>query len=132
VRPIVTTYFSGSVTPYTDENPGFRVYEIDSVTKAVIDYTEYAINLTLANLQGYPTWQPIYSARSAYSLPDMSPSSWHEVSVRMGTNQTLLYQYWERTGKYSLQGTCDSSCLRNVWCSLWNGPPDTSQSICGL
>eukprot|EP00026_Physarum_polycephalum_P006279 Phypoly_transcript_06321.p1 GENE.Phypoly_transcript_06321~~Phypoly_transcript_06321.p1 ORF type:complete len:568 (+),score=61.40 Phypoly_transcript_06321:78-1781(+) len=132
VRPIVTTYFAGSVTPYTNENPGFRVYEIDSVTKAVIDYTEYALNLTQANEEGSPTWRPIYSARSAYALADMSPNSWHEASLTMGYDPTMLHQYWARTGKYSYASTCDASCLRDVWCSLWNPPPDTSVNICGL
>lgn len=80
VEPIITTYFAGSVTPFTNENPGFRVYEIDSVvcfnniillfvhllltvilqTKAIIDYTEYAINLTQANIDGFPAWRPMY------------------------------------------------------------------------
>lgn len=132
LRPIASTYFAGSVTPYTDENPGFRVYEIDSVTKAVIDYTEYAINLTLANSNGVPSWQPIYSARRDYSLPDMSPSSWHDLSVRMGDNQTLLYQYWARTGKYSFASTCNTGCMHTLWCALWNPPPDSNLTICGL
>jgi sphingomyelin phosphodiesterase len=132
LRPIYTTFFPGSVTPYSDENPGFRVYEIDSVTKAVIDYTQYAINLTRANEIGFPTWQPIYSARSAYSLADMSPPAWHDLSLRMGGNQTLLYQYWARTGKYSFAKSCDASCMHNLWCALWNPPPDTSRNICGI
>jgi len=132
VRPIVTTYFAGSVTPYSNENPGFRIYEIDSVTKAVIDFTEYAINLTQANLEGTPTWKALYSARSAYSLEDMSPTAWHELSLVMGKNQTLLVDYWGRTGKDSYASTCDASCLHDVWCALWNPPADSSLSICGL
>ncbi len=31
IRPVITTLFPGSVTTNFDENPGFRVYEIDSV-----------------------------------------------------------------------------------------------------
>jgi len=132
VAPVSIAYFAGSVTPYSDENPGFRLFEIDSVTKAVIDYTEYAINLTQANIAGFPTWQPIYSARSAYSLPDMSPSSWHELSLRMGTNETLLYEYWERQGKLAMQGSCDAECLHGVWCGLWNAPPGAPSPFCGV
>jgi len=132
LRPIVSTYFAGSVTPFVGKNPGFRVYEIDSVTKAVIDYTEYAANLTLANLQGYPTWEPIYRARADYSLPDMSADSWHNLSVRFGKNQSLLLQYVARMAKDSYQLSCDSSCIHGSYCSLWNPPPDTSLDICGL
>lgn len=132
LKPIITTYFAGSVTPFTNENPGFRVYEIDSVTKAVIDYTEYAMNLTLANIQGEPTWEPIYSARSAYSLEDMSPEAWRQASLKMGTDQDLLYQYWGRMGKNAFNSECSSTCLHDVWCDLWNSPPDATSSICGL
>lgn len=32
-RPMLTTYFAGSVTPYLSNNPGFRVYEVDAKTK---------------------------------------------------------------------------------------------------
>jgi len=132
VRPVMSTFFAGSCTPYSNENPGFRVLEIDSVTKALIDYTEYYVNLTRANLDGAPTWQMLYKARSAYGLADMSPTSWHKLSLNMGKNQTLLVDYWGRKGKDAYQGTCDQGCLHDTWCELWNPPADAPFSICGL
>jgi len=133
VVPVVTTFFAGSVTPDTNENPGFRVFEIDSVTKAVLDYTEYYINLTQTNIDGAPSWGILYEARSAYSLPDMSPSSWHQLCLNMGKNQSLLVDYWGRMGKHAFQGgACDDSCLQAAWCDLWNAPADAPFSICGL
>jgi hypothetical protein len=38
----------------------FPSINLNLQTKAVIDYTEYALNLTQANEEGSPTWRPMY------------------------------------------------------------------------
>lgn len=131
VNPLMTTYYPGSVTPYQPENPGFRVYEIDAATNAIVDFTEYALNLTQANIDNNPKWFIEYQARSAYQLPDMSPASWHAASLNFKTNQTMMQQYLLRRAKGNSEGPCDDNCVHGVWCSLWNGPPN-SPGMCGV
>lgn len=74
--PIAMGYISPSVTPYTEKNPSFRVYSYDRSTFEILDYTQYYTNLTANNLADSVTWLEEYSAKSAYLLPDLSPSSW--------------------------------------------------------
>ncbi len=53
-----------SLTTYSYQNPSFRVYEMDSDTKMLIDYNQYRLNLTEANAQeGEPEWKVSYTAK---------------------------------------------------------------------
>jgi sphingomyelin phosphodiesterase len=52
-RPIATAYIGPSVTPYTDLNPGFRIYELDAgATKLVTQTWTYIADLIAANKVG--------------------------------------------------------------------------------
>jgi hypothetical protein len=52
---------SGSVTPYSFLNVGYRIYELDVASKAVTDQYMFVFNMTEANLNGDqpPRWYDI-------------------------------------------------------------------------
>ena len=72
---LISEYFDGnktagvvltapSLTTYSFQNPSFRIYEMDSDTKVMLDYFQYRLNLTEANAQeGEPQWKVAYTAK---------------------------------------------------------------------
>eukprot|EP00005_Dracoamoeba_jomungandri_P012013 CAMPEP_0174277712 /NCGR_PEP_ID=MMETSP0439-20130205/61080_1 /TAXON_ID=0 /ORGANISM="Stereomyxa ramosa, Strain Chinc5" /LENGTH=594 /DNA_ID=CAMNT_0015370055 /DNA_START=264 /DNA_END=2048 /DNA_ORIENTATION=+ len=131
-RPMHVKFFPGSVTSDGYRNPGFRIVEIDNKTKAILEYHEYAMNLTEANILGNPVWKLTYNATSEYSLPDMSPQSWHDLAVRMNTNSTLTTTYYHNEYKGAPTIPCNSSCLHEQVCNTYVPPPGyTKDDICG-
>lgn len=55
--------------------PGFRTFSYDSANRSIIDFVQYYANVTEATSGREPVWKPLYSARAAYHLPDLSPHS---------------------------------------------------------
>ena len=61
-------YLGPSVTPYQDNNPAYRIYEMDGIhtntTFQLVDHHNYFFNLTVANSESImPTWEYLYSAK---------------------------------------------------------------------
>ena len=74
-RPIINiNYIAPSLTPNGEEglNPSFRQYIIDSNTKQVIDYEQYRLNLTEANLKGQAEWYLSYTATELFNVSDLT------------------------------------------------------------
>ena len=74
-RPIINiNYIAPSLTPNGEEglNPSFRQYIIDSNTKQVIDYEQYRLNLTEANLKGQAVWYLSYTATELFNVSDLT------------------------------------------------------------
>jgi len=58
-----------SLTTYSFQNPSFRIYEMDSDSKIVLDYFQYRLNLTEANEQEQePEWKVAYTAKEVSRL----------------------------------------------------------------
>ena len=62
------------MTPNEGEglNPSFRQYIIDSNTKQVIDYEQYRLNLTEANLKEQADWYLSYTATQLFNVSDLT------------------------------------------------------------
>ncbi len=65
-----------SITPNFQLNPAYRVYEMDPVTHALIDYTQYRLNLTAANALDRPEWNFTYRFTEYYGVPDLEPHTY--------------------------------------------------------
>jgi sphingomyelin phosphodiesterase len=98
--PAHVEYIVPAPTPYGGVNPSFRIYEVDSQTYTVVDYTDYTVDLEAQGLvnrmtvEPKPVFKPSYSAKAAYSMRDLSPSSWHSLAEQMRTDDALFHQ-WE-------------------------------------
>ncbi|XP_064594947.1 sphingomyelin phosphodiesterase-like [Liolophura sinensis] len=127
-RPLSVGYIVGSVTTYPDLNPGYRIYEIDGnypdSSWAVLDHTNYILNLTEANINPTttPQWQQLYSAKAAYGMASLFPSDWNNLIGQLSSNDTLFQQFYRYYKKAHLtEGECDEKCKKKILCGLRTG-----------
>ena len=65
-------YISPSLTPFPNVQPSFRVYEVDYITKEIIDYVQYRFDLNKSNKEKKPYWFIGYRATQFYNVSDMT------------------------------------------------------------
>ncbi|KAI7820917.1 Metallo-dependent phosphatase-like protein [Gamsiella multidivaricata] len=132
---IATGWIGPSVTPYTDLNPGFRVYKVDTKSWNVFDAQTYIADLNQAaswDASGSsPNWHLEYSARKAYGayapIADNAPLSaswWHNVTAAFESNDAAFQQYWTYRGKSAgRQAACAAGgpCPKEIICNLRAG-----------
>ncbi|KAF8966380.1 hypothetical protein BGZ46_000371 [Entomortierella lignicola] len=137
---LATAWVGPSVTPYTDLNPGFRVYKVDTKSWNIFDSQTYVANLDQASkwdaTGATPNWHLEYSARQAYGayvpIADNAPLSaawWHNVTAAFETNSAAFNEYWTYRGKSSnLIGACaaGSTCQTEMICDLRAGQSSDS------
>ncbi|KAJ5095281.1 hypothetical protein N7532_007572 [Penicillium argentinense] len=120
-------YVAPSMTP-TSGPPSFRVYEIDPVTYAVVDFTQYIANITDPTFQTKPKWVPYYSAKADYgsklSPPvedphvELTPGFWHNVTVAMEKDPSVFQDFWARRSRGFKVPECTGDCISNEICAL--------------
>ncbi|KAG9233801.1 sphingomyelin phosphodiesteras-like protein [Amylocarpus encephaloides] len=121
-----------SITPLTNLNSGFRMYEVDSSTFSIHDaYTFYSdvSSYTTLNSSG-PVYRFGYSTRETYgpaiSWPKQDPLNarfWHEVTEAMEGNRTLVSIFNTYQGKVSGRSpNCTSvACATAKVCYMRSG-----------
>ncbi|KAF9317855.1 hypothetical protein BG003_000251 [Podila horticola] len=144
---IATAWIGPSVTPYTNLNPGFRVYKVDTKSWNVFDSLTYIADLNQAaswDASGSsPNWHLEYSARAAYgayvplsATAPLSASWWHSVTMAFETTPAAFQEYWSYRGKSAgLTAACtpDSPCAAEMICDLRAGKSsDACSSISSL
>ncbi|KAI8882807.1 sphingomyelin phosphodiesterase [Backusella circina FSU 941] len=124
------SYISPSITPYTDLNPGFRTYKVDTETFEILDTLTYIADLDQRDTwRDQADWHFEYSARDTYSSVNLAsnapltPSWWHNVTQAMETNQTIFDHYYKYRTKSSSASNdkCNSDCKENVVCNCRAG-----------
>jgi len=88
--PIIAGYIGGSVTPYTNINPGFSVFAYDRAAVSnnkkqplsflATDLSYYWMNLTESNENNQALFKQGVNALHSYGLKDLSPSSWYALA----------------------------------------------------
>ena len=72
-RPIINMNFiAPSIGTSDGGNPSFRIYTIDSNSKNVIDYEQYRLNLTDANLKGKANWYLSHKGTELFNVTDLT------------------------------------------------------------
>ncbi|KAK3847625.1 MAG: Metallo-dependent phosphatase-like protein [Linnemannia gamsii] len=133
---IATAWTAPSVAPFTNINPGFRTYKVDTGSWNVFESVTYIANLDQAATWdatgATPNWHVEYSAREAYGVhvpiaptAPLSAAWWHNVTVAFEAdpaNMTGPFQdFWKRRGKMSkLIPTClgNTTCPGEMICTL--------------
>ncbi|EMC96412.1 hypothetical protein BAUCODRAFT_33740 [Baudoinia panamericana UAMH 10762] len=131
-----TGWVGPSVTPLTNLNSGFRMYEVDTGSFDIYDaYTWYADVSSfpsLVNSSHGPTFQFEYSTRDTYgpaaNWPATAPLNatfWHAVTMAMETNPALVNTFNKFEGKSSNSGfttncTC-TGCVNAKICYMRSG-----------
>ncbi|PCH34030.1 Metallo-dependent phosphatase [Wolfiporia cocos MD-104 SS10] len=132
-----------SVTPLTNLNSGFRVYEVDSGTFDILDaYTWYADVNAFGALDGQtefgPTYQFEYSTREAYgkSIPwgpndPLNATWWHLVTEAMEQDHSLVSLFNTYQGKSSVRSpACTGECIDAKICYLRSGSASIALQNC--
>lgn len=120
-----------SVTPLTNLNSGYRMYEVDTGSFEIYDaYTFYAdVNSFPALNSTGPTYQFEYSTRDAYrsiGWPETAPLNatfWHTLTEAMGRNHSLVSQFNTYEGKMSVKSpNCtNDACVAAEICYMRSG-----------
>jgi sphingomyelin phosphodiesterase len=117
-------FITPSLTP-TSGPPAFRIYDIDPVTFAVLDYTVYTANIST---ETNPEWTKYYSAKESYGsllsppltdpTAELTPAFWHNVTALMETDNSVFQAWWARTTRGFNVPECNAQCARDQICSL--------------
>jgi hypothetical protein len=131
---LTTGWIGPSVTPLTNFNSGYRMYEVDTGTFDVYEaYTWYAdVNSfsTLDTSTAGPTFEFEYSTRETYGTPigwptdaPLNATFWHRVTEAMELNITMVEQFNTYQGKSSFKSPkCTSSqCAVAKICYMRSG-----------
>ena len=96
-----TIWISGSLTPYTNLNPSYKIFHVDGTRGAestyhILDSDTWIYNLTEANSHPGrpPRWFRLYRATENYRIPNLLPQSLHTLVRRMSANITEFNQYY--------------------------------------
>ena len=120
---LTTGWICPSVTPLTNLNSGFRMYEVDTGSFEIYEaYTWYSAVSNFPELNHSktgPTFEFEYSTRDAYiDWPESSPLDakfWHAVTEAMQTNITMVEQFNTYQGKSSIKTpNCTSPACQNA------------------
>ncbi|KAG0380984.1 hypothetical protein BGX24_001693 [Mortierella sp. AD032] len=139
---VSTAWIGPSVTPYTDLNPGFRIYKVDTGSWNVYDAETYISNLDQAKTWdasgSSPNWHLEYSARQAYGSfapltadQPLSASWWHTLTTVFESNSAAFQQYWTFRGKSANRipaCAAGSACPKEMICDLRAGKSSDSCS----
>ncbi|KAI9570367.1 Metallo-dependent phosphatase [Boletus coccyginus] len=132
-----------SVTPLTNLNTGFRVYEVDSATFEVVDaYTYITAVDTFSALdtqtQYGPTFELEYSTRETYGInipwSDNDPLNatwWQLVTEQMAKNSTLVEVFNTYQSKSSIHTRpCTGECVTARICYIRSGSASIAYENC--
>jgi len=104
-------WMPGSIVPFRDHMPSFRVYEWNATSGHIHDYVQYRASLSETHLD----FKPVYRASDAFGLKDMEGSSWYAFWQRMRADPSLFQTWWSLhgTGNPSL-APCDQACAKTM------------------
>ncbi|KAG0066033.1 hypothetical protein BGZ89_007695 [Linnemannia elongata] len=106
---VSTSWIGPSVTPYTNLNPAFCVYKVDTKSWNVFESLTYVADLNMSAswdaTDSSPNWHLEYSARQTYSTyvpiaadQPLSAGWWHNATNVLESNPAAFKQYWSLRG----------------------------------
>lgn len=109
-------FLAPSLTTKFKRNPSFRIYEIDMDTKLPVNYQNYELNLTKANMDpSQPLkWDVGYDFLSAYDFSDMSLSTYDKFREELANNQTTYNTFAQH---YAAGDPSQCPEKMNLYCS---------------
>ena len=122
--PVSTLHVGPSLVPFTNNNPGYRLTTIDSNTFEILDYDMYYVDLPASNLKNELVIDKLFSAKSTFGLPDLTPQSWHDLAIRFQHDDPLFQKYYQFTNRLAKNQTCDNICKRKALCKIHTSRAD--------
>ncbi|TFK56761.1 sphingomyelin phosphodiesterase [Heliocybe sulcata] len=132
-----------SITPLTNLNSGFRVYEVDSGTFDILDAHTYWADVNsfpdLDNQTEYgPAYRYEYNTREAYggnitwgSSDPLNATWWHLVTEAMEADPSLVSTFNTYEGKSSVRtASCTGECAAAKICYIRSGSASLAAQNC--
>ncbi|XP_027482210.1 acid sphingomyelinase-like phosphodiesterase 3b isoform X1 [Zalophus californianus] len=125
--PISVMFLTPGVTPWKTtlpgvvngaNNPGIRVFEYDRASLSLQDMVTYFVNLSQANAQGTPLWEPEYRLTEAYGVPDAGARSMHAALGRIADDPGALQRYYVYNSVSYDREACGPACRAEHLCAL--------------
>ncbi|CAG9311018.1 unnamed protein product [Blepharisma stoltei] len=137
---INTGYFSGkptgiqftapSLSPYKNTNPSYRIYQSDNLSKVVLNYVQYRLDLS----EIAPSFSEAYDFLSYYRTDDMLPATIFELATEMKGQELLMMKYAANRytdGPDSLVG-CNDQCINDLYCEITNDRQEKVEECQGV
>ncbi|OCT80206.1 acid sphingomyelinase-like phosphodiesterase 3a [Xenopus laevis] len=125
-NPVGSVFVTPAVTPIrsvleTDSNnPGFRLYQYDTMNHHLLDLWHYYLNLTEANLKNESSWDLEYIMTKTYQIKDLQPESLGDLVKRFqqpGSIEFLNY-YKNYLVSFDSRVGCDPLCKIQQICAI--------------
>ena len=84
-------FVAPQLTTFSYKLPSYRVYEIDSKYKLIIDYEQYRMNLTKSNSEQKPYWYLSYNATKFFKVNDMT--EYEKIAKSINISEYVLKQF---------------------------------------
>ena len=99
-KPITFNSIMAPSTTYKGKNPSFAVYEIDEETMLIVNITTYYFNITKANEENKPEWEPYHNILQTYGMADASPRSFEGFALRLLKDEetSINFNMWNAKG----------------------------------
>ncbi|CAH1183777.1 unnamed protein product [Ceutorhynchus assimilis] len=128
-RPVSWAMLAPSITPKRNHlgsnNPGIRLFKFNKDTGQIIDYTQYYLDLTKANLQSKAEWTVEYNFTAYYGIGEITPETLNQLArkfVSDGQEVSSLFQRYYRANAVKVlphpRDHCDLSCVHNHFCAI--------------
>ncbi|KAN0134393.1 Metallo-dependent phosphatase-like protein [Lactarius tabidus] len=141
---LATSWIGPSVTPLTNLNSGFRVYEVDSATFDILDAHTWRSDVSsFPGLDGQtssgPTYVYEYNTRETYGAgisgwgpnDPLNATWWHLVTEQMEVNPSLVTKFNELQYKQSvLARACTGECITAKICYMRSGSASIAIQNC--
>ncbi|EIM92336.1 Metallo-dependent phosphatase [Stereum hirsutum FP-91666 SS1] len=137
------SWMGPSLTPLTNLNAGFRMYEVDSATFDVLDAHTWRSDVSSfpeldSQIANGPTWVHEYSTREAYGAnitwganDPLNATWWHLVTEAMEADSSLVATFNTFQGKESiLTADCTGDCVSARICYIRSGSSSLAQQNC--
>ena len=98
--PLNVAFVGPSIVPITNNNAGWRVYQVDAKTFNVLGHQTYVANISNSHTWNTPVWQFEYDARTIYdpqkkwgTNDPLNATFWHNITGQMLNNGSLVSTY---------------------------------------
>ncbi|KAJ7665113.1 sphingomyelin phosphodiesterase [Mycena polygramma] len=141
---VTSAWMGPSITPLTNLNSGFRMYEVDSSTFEILDAYTWRSDVNTfksldAQLELGPTYALEYSTRDTYgpsvagwgASDPLNATFWHRVTEAMEANSSLVTTFNTLQGKSSvLSPACTGDCATAKICYIRSGSAAVAKQNC--
>ncbi|XP_068149645.1 acid sphingomyelinase-like phosphodiesterase 3b [Drosophila tropicalis] len=124
-KPISFVMIAPSIVPQkagsgSSNNPALRLYKFDTGSGQVLDYTQFWLDLPLANRAHEPLWQSEYNLTHYYGLAEISAIALHNFAERFTGNDASWFSRYHRANavRYQTGSPCQGLCMLNHYCAI--------------